>query len=480
MSTHLTGAQLAWTHYLLRSRLHAVDPLISARIRREVKARCLDPFLADIDYAAMSGDKTMLLNNHAPWSCRDTLSCFLLLETDPQRRAEAVRKVMHILDLFLARYPADGGCDEGPGYWSVAAGALFSNLELLRTASGGRLDVYDEPLIREMGRYIYRAHISADYFINFADAAPREHPDASLVYRFGRSIGDERMMAFGRFLKRGAEASSFGKTELLLALPDLFEPAEEISTPGAAPLLRDVWLPGLQVMAAREREGSDNGFFLAAKGGHNNESHNHNDVGQFIVYLEGKPILIDPGIGTYTRQTFSQDRWKLWTVQSAFHNLPTINGVMQKEGAEFRASDVSYHADENATEFSLNIAGAYPRASGVQSWRRTCHLSRGAEGSVEITDDFALEKPSKDITLSLMTPLEPKVSVPGVIHLGDASLVLSPDPLTVSVEPIELEDGHLRRSWGEKLFRLVVRQTSPVEKGVWHVRLVRKPKRLEK
>src|SRR5262245_41663885 len=116
MSTHLTGAQLAWTHYLLRSRLDAVDPLISARIRREVKARCLDPFLADVDYDAMSADKTMLLNNHAPWSCRDTLSCFLLLETDPQRRTEAVNKVLHILDLFLARYPADGGCDEGPGY----------------------------------------------------------------------------------------------------------------------------------------------------------------------------------------------------------------------------------------------------------------------------------------------------------------------------------------------------------------------------
>jgi hypothetical protein len=69
-------------------------------------------------------------------------------------------------------------------------------LELLRTASARRLDVYDEPLIREMGRYIYRAHISADYFINFSDAGAKEQPDASLVYRFGQRIGDERMMAF--------------------------------------------------------------------------------------------------------------------------------------------------------------------------------------------------------------------------------------------------------------------------------------------
>src|SRR4030095_2875125 len=140
-----------------------------------------------------------------------------------------------------------------------------------------------------MGRYIYRAHISADYFINFSDAGAKEQPDASLVYRFGQRIGDERMRAFGRFLNQRREPSSSGKTELLLALPDLFEPAEGISALGAAPLVRDVWLPGLQVMAAREREGSDGGFYLAAKGGHNNESHNHNDVGQFIVYLDGKP-----------------------------------------------------------------------------------------------------------------------------------------------------------------------------------------------
>ena len=480
MSTHITGAQLAWVHYLLRSRLDSVDPVISARIRREVKARVLDPFLADIDYDAMRADKTMLLNNHAPWSCRNCLSCFLVLEAVPERRAEAVRKVMHILDLFMARYPADGGCDEGPGYWSVAAGALFDTLELLRSASGGRLSAYDEPLIQDMGRYIYRVHISGDYFVNFADASAKDPPEAGHVYRFGQRIGDERMIAFARFLYKKQKLPSAGKSELVRALPDMFERDDGISAPGTAPLPRDVWLPGLQVMVAREREGSDAGFYLAAKGGHNAESHNHNDVGQFLVYLDGTPILIDPGIGIYTRQTFSAGRWKLWTVQSAYHNLPTVNDVMQKEGAEFRAADVSWHADDQAAEFSLNIAGAYPRASGIQSWRRTCRLTRGGEGSVEIADHFALIRPSLDLSLSLMTPLRPEVSAPGVIGLGDASLVFNADVLTVAVEPIDLNDRNLRRSWGEKLYRMVLRPVSPVEKDDWVLRLGRKQKGKEK
>ena len=38
------------------------------------------------------------------------------------------------------------------------------------------------------------------------------------------------------------------------------------------------WLPDTGVLTAREREGDTAGLFLAAKAGHNDESHNHNDV----------------------------------------------------------------------------------------------------------------------------------------------------------------------------------------------------------
>jgi len=153
--------------------------------------------------------------------------------------------------------------------------------------------------------------------------------------------------------------------------------------------------------------------------------------------------------------------------------------VMQKEGAEFRAAEVACHADDKAAEFSLDIAGAYPRGSGIKSWRRTCRLVRGGEGSVEIVDDFALDKPSQDVALSLMTPLRPEVAGPGVIGLGDALLLFKADLVTVAVEPIALEDGHLRQSWGEKLYRMLLRPVSPVEKGTWVVRLARKPTGVE-
>ena len=54
-------------------------------------------------------------------------------------------------------------------------------------------------------------------------------------------------------------------------------------------------------------------MFVAAKGGFNNESHNHNDVGTFSLYVNTIPVIIDAGVGTYTKQTFGKDRYTIWT-----------------------------------------------------------------------------------------------------------------------------------------------------------------------
>jgi len=53
-------------------------------------------------------------------------------------------------------------------------------------------------------------------------------------------------------------------------------------------------------MGARENEGSSKGFYFSAMGGHNDESHNHNDVGTSILIYNGNPVLVDVGSGAYT------------------------------------------------------------------------------------------------------------------------------------------------------------------------------------
>ncbi|MFB3880094.1 MAG: heparinase II/III family protein [Armatimonadota bacterium] len=469
-----TGSLLAWSWYLLRDRLAELSPRLLDRIAREVKARILDPFLTRDDFWWMGQGAARRLNNWSPWCTSTCLAAFAVLELDSQRRRRAVAKSLDILDRFLEGYHADGGCDEGPSYWTVAGGALFDCLEMLYSMTHGRLDVYDEPLIREIGRYIYRAHISGDYFVNFADCPGKVHPPAGMVYRYGQRIGDEAMVSFGSYWYRrqGREALLGGS--LLRLLPNLFY-AEGIGRRGRAPMLRDTWLDGTQVMAARQQAGSDRGLYLAAKGGHNAEVHNHNDVGQFIIYSDGEPVLIDPGVGVYTRETFSDRRYEIWTMQSAYHNLPTVNGVQQEAGERYRARRVRYRSDDAAAELALDLRAAYPKESGIASWRRRARLDREA-GMVEIEDDFALARSTRDVELSLMTPCRPRAAGGSAVALKTESHSVRlefDEALEVEVQPIRLDDARLRGVWGSRLYRLLLRPRRPVRQAVWRLRVSR-------
>lgn len=469
-----TGALLAWTHYLLKERLDTLSRHLASRIAREVKTRILDPFLAHDDFWWMGAKEGRHLNNWSPWCASTCLSAFLVLEGDRARRQAAVVKAMRIVDRWLDTYHPDGGCDEGPSYWTVAGGALLDCLELLAGATRGRVTVYDEPLVREIGRYIYRVHISGDYFVDFADCPGKVHLPAGLVYRYGRHIADPAMAAFGSWWYRAQGPGALLEGSLTRVLPNLLS-ADRIGRRGRAPFVRDVWLPGTQIMVARERQGSDQGFYLAAKGGHNAESHNHNDVGQFLAYSDGHPVLVDPGVGVYRRETFSDQRYQIWTMQSAYHNLPTVNGVQQMAGRRFQAREVAYSQDDHQAEFSLDIARAYPPESGLMSWRRTCRLDRTG-AAVEIMEEFALTRPTRELTLSLMTPCPPRRTGASALTLPTATHRVRlefDEELEADVELIRLHDGRLRDAWGDRLYRILLRPRRPVGKGAWRLRIVR-------
>jgi hypothetical protein len=257
-------------------------------------------------------------------------------------------------------------------------------------------------------------------------------------------------------------------------LPALFALAEFRKARRSQALFRDAWLPGIQVMAARTREGSAQGLYFAAQGGHNGESHNHNDVGNFVVYSNGAPAIIDVGVETYTAKTFSSKRYEIWTMQSAYHNCPTINGVMQAAGRQYAASDVASSANDAAAEFRLNIANAYPKEANLENWTRRLRLDR-ARNEIEIADDYALKAPAQVITLTLMTPCKVTQEGAGKLSLAVASgnrVDVSYDAvLTPTVEEVRLEDGQLRSVWGERLYRILLRAEKPAQRATWTTRI---------
>ena len=375
-----TSGLLAWTGYLVGDLLAKVSPLLPERIQQEIDRRVLTPCLARDDFGWM-GLRGGSVNNWDPWIWSNWLTSALLVEPDAERRRAAVGKILRCLDNFMNGYADDGGCDEGPGYWGRAAASLFDCLELLHAATAGQCNGFALPLVHEMGLYICRAHIYNDWYTNFGDAPARMIPDGDLVYRFGKRVGDQRMMAHGAFCAFEKNEKAIPGDSIGRQLPALFNLATLREAPRAQALFRDSWLPGIQVMMARVQEGSAQGLYLAAQAGNNGKSHNHNDVGNFLVYADGMPAIIDVGVETYTAKTFSPQRYEIWTMQSAYHNCPTIDGVMQSAGRQFAATNVSYHADDRAAELHLNLAKAYPPEAHLAFWNRTLRLDRSQTAS---------------------------------------------------------------------------------------------------
>ena len=482
-----TASLLSWSVYLLRDKLEGVSPILVPRIQRELDDRILTPYLTQ-NFWWM--DKSIRIpNNWNPWCASNCLTAALLMEKDESRRLDMVNKAVEIIDQFIEFYPDDGGCNEGPSYWGRSGGSLFDCLELLHRASNGRIDVFGNPLIQEIGRYLYRARINDDFYINIGDCGHRVSIDRDMVFRYGKRIGDDRLIALAAhgaaelYKKDPCVSGSMGRR-----LEALFRLSEMLSlNPPPPPLLRDVWFPheDMQVMAARAQEGSAEGLFVSAYASHNGTNHNHNDVGSFIVYADGHPMIVDVGVGTYTAKTFGAGRYDIWTMQSAYHSLPTVNGIMQQNGAIFASRNVAYKMDNTFAELTMDIAGAYPPEAGIVSWARTVRLNRGKD--IRVTDSFRLNIPSRDIMLSLMTPCETTLEKPGIITLQPMSaknndktipvyLYYDPKKLTPEFEKIfdEIEDARMQRAWGDNLTRILLKANSSKHSDIYELRIAQK------
>ncbi|MCI0493630.1 heparinase II/III-family protein, partial [candidate division KSB1 bacterium] len=474
-----TGNLLAWAIYFLGEKLDQISPLVSERVQLELEKRILDPCFTRNDFWWMGFRPNVTINNWNPWVNSNWLTVVLLNEKNESRRIESVSKIMRSLDVFINSYPEDGGCDEGPNYWNRAAASLFDCLELLYSATNGRINVYQDPLIQEMGRYIYRVHIADRYFINFADASAKVNLESDLAFRFGKRIGDERLQAFGTFFsKLQQKENKYFSGSIGRQLPAIFNFDTINAAPAEQPLLRDVWMPGIQVMTARSHAGTAKGLYVAAKGGHNAESHNHNDIGNFIIYLDGLPMIIDVGVETYTKKTFSTQRYEIWTMQSVFHNLPTIDGVMQRDGREHAASDVSYSANEDFAELKLDVAAAYPAEAGINQWLRTVRLNRGKD--IQVIDDFDLKKQTQKIQMTLMTACEVELIERGRISLKNSSgseltqlrIEFDSEKLKADFEKIKIEDENLKAVWGDQVTRILLTSKAPTQKERWILRFL--------
>ena len=450
----VTGANLAIACYFHKSELDKISTTICERAEYEVNERIFKAFLTRREWwTGMLSIKNT--NNWTTWIVLNVLTATLFMGNLPKSRVEAILdKAMTCLDNFTANYPVDGGCDEGPAYWGCAGNTYVTCLSVMYDLTGGALNIYDHPFIKDIVEYIAKVHIDGHYYVNFADSRPRIMYSGKDMGVLAEKTDSELLWSFSAYLKslerNDSEASfSYGP----MPYESLSQLNFELNVEPADFCKKDktTWLHGLKIMVARQSEESNKGLCLAIKGGHNEESHNHNDVGSFIVYDDGKPLFIDIGTETYTKFTFDpKHRYNIWYITSAYHNLPTIGGAVQKNGRAFASTNEAY--DKSTQTLSLELKNAYPDDSGINSYVRVASMS--SEG-IKIVDTLDLEN-EVTVDFHFMTKDEPEITG-NEVKIANRILAF-PEGMKAEIETIKTEDRTLIKNWSgcDTFYRITI------------------------
>jgi hypothetical protein len=158
---------------------------------------------------------------------------------------------------------------------------------------------------------------------------------------------------------------------------------------------------------------------LAAKGGHNDEMHNQNDVGSFMVVAGGAVVLTDPGRGRNSKSYFGPERYGNLMASSRGQSVPVVNGHEQAEGREHSARVLHHSHAKDADRLELDMAAAYPAAAGIARLERRLTFDRTVPGGRVLVDDsYGFAGGDGEFQSVLVTPLDVTTGN-GTVEIGE-------------------------------------------------------------
>ena len=442
-----TGAQLACVRYLLGSRLDRVSPFINRRIADELERRILTPYVREHFWWMGKGEEPMC--NWTPWCTQNVLLTVFLQKSLPETEKAVTLKAAESLDFFLKDYGDDGCCDEGAQYFRHAGLCLDGAAEILNHITDGAFEcLYQWDKVKNIASYISNVHVADKYYINFADCSPVAGRAGVREFLFGRRTGQPGLMLFAAKDFKASQGNLFAdesnRLNLFYRMQTVFYYQEVMSFDTTEVLAhQDIYYPSVGLFLSR-----NDTFCLAVKAGDNDDSHNHNDTGSFTLYKDGQPLFIDIGVESYTAKTFSSRRYEIWTMQSCYHNLPTIEGLDQLDGPDYFAGNVKTFFEETRSRISMELSSAYSFKTCKKHYTREVFFDK-LSNRVLLTDTTD----AKDVVLNFITYEKPEVTE-NVILIGSLAQASysGAKPLTVEVLPVT--DARLRTAWDHELYRI--------------------------
>lgn len=454
----LGSSALAWSlatsDYLLADKLSSKTHRL---IRDNLDRRVLGPY-RDMVLGKRKQNWWMTGTNNWNAVCLANVTGSALAVIDsPRQRAFFITAAENYSKHFLEGFTDDGYCSEGLGYWNYGFGYYIMLSEMIYQATNCKVDLLQNNKAQKAATFGAQIEIINGVYPAFADCSINAQPSSKLMYFVSRRIG----LAL-RSWEQIDPVSSGGSLyqSMMYSFPNSASLARPNQGPSQEPGIRS-WFDRAGVLISRPGPNSSLRLAVALKGGHNQEHHNHNDVGSFVVVLDDKPLLLDPGGEIYTARTFSSRRYESNVLNSFGHPVPIVAGKLQRTGRKARGRVVSRSFTDSTDTLVLDISSAYD-VPELRKLERKFVYSRTGSGSLYVTDEVTFSRPC-DFGTALITFNRWKQSSPSSLIIYDSKKALQVD-IKVTGADFEIQPETIQEdvSARKKPTRLGINLTEPV------------------
>jgi hypothetical protein len=393
MMIDLFAAETANTMAELLTLLGAIiPPELARRIRQRLRTQYFENYLkrhAEFTWTSLPMNWNAVCH-------QGVLGAALAVEEDDEILARMLALAGPCLQIFLKGFGRDGSTSEGPGYWSYGFGRFAELNAQLETATDGALSFFGKnEQIRRIAQFAPALTFSQGHLVNFSDGHRTGRLPASLLAYLGERLDlpvlrQESAALYQNLHETGLNLQEqrcdlFYLSRLFLRLPDGAATTTE-------PVRPDVFFSDYGAVVSRGTDSRGNFLEFSAKAGNNDEHHNHNDCGSFILNLNGSPAIVEIGAPEYVHGYFgSEKRYTFLAARSLGHSVPLINNMEQSAGAEFAATVLESQLEVGNAKFTIDLTRCYPAQARCHKLIRTFTFVK-AEGFIRITDDFELEE----------------------------------------------------------------------------------------
>ena len=414
---------------------------VTMRCREELLDRVFIPF-AD-DQRPMAFEK-MTNNWLAAVAGGVGMAALAFFPDDAKRLAMILKRAQKSLRRFIEHYPDDGGCSEGMDYWVYGFGYFAYFAEAWRERGGP--DLLMDAKVREIAAFPARVAFGDGRFPSFSDGSETAVIPTGLMSRLVERLG----VPVPYLTTVPSFASDFCHRWPHVA-KNIEWTSERVLDKPTAPGV--AYLPDLAWVVDRGGEAE-----FAAKGGHNDEFHNHLDVGQFILRGQGETLLADLGAGEYDADYFAPDRYKDVHTAAEGHSIPVIDGQGQKPGVQHAAKVERFAETGQGAILTLDLTAAYD-VPGLLALGRRFTWQR--HGSLVVVDRIETDRPMPVDEL-YVSRIRPVVEADRVAWEGEkARCVLTWQGSVTLASELETIETTGHRGELESVFRLRLRCSVP-------------------